>query len=272
MSATANEPELMRVSLDLVDEPDIAMRQSFDPVAMEDLVDSMRAVGVIQPLALVRCGERFRVAAGHRRSIAAVLAGLSEVPANVYPEGTPLEEILKNHENGKRERVNPADEAQYFMRLLTERCGGDVHRLVGMVGEKQSYVEGRLDLLRGYPEVIQALQERRINISVAIEFNRYKDQGLMRAHLASAIEGGTRAREVVRWRTESERLFDQYPQPEMSTDPLAPAQVAPPSAMKCIVCDDGHDAYNLEFIYIHRGGPCRKILERAIGPLGGGGE
>lgn len=272
MTGAFGEPELMRVDTDLLNEPDIAMRQSFDPQALDELVESVRAYGVIQSLVLIRDGERFRVAAGHRRSIAAVLAGRPNVPALVFPEGTPIEEALKFAENSKRERVNPGDEALYFKRLLDERCGGDVIRLAGLVGEKQSYVEGRLDLLRGYPEVLEALQHRKINLSVAIEFNRYKDKGHMLAHLQSAIDTGARAKEVIRWRTELERLFDLYPQQEAAPGEPAAAHTFAPPVMTCTVCGEGHDTYNLEMIYVHRGGPCKKILERALGPLAGGGE
>src|SRR5213079_2085192 len=180
----------MSVSLDLVDTPEDAMRQSFDDEKMQELIDSIRAHGVIQPVALVRTGDRFRVAAGHRRSVAAVHAGLDVIPAQVYPQGTPMEEAIKNHENAFREDVNPADEALYFKRLLDAHCEGDVMRLAGLVGRKQSFVEDRLDLLRGYPDVLEALKQRRINVSAAREFNKYKDEGYMRSHLIAAIEGG----------------------------------------------------------------------------------
>jgi ParB family chromosome partitioning protein len=268
MSASLTTPELMRVAIDLVDEPDITMRQSFDPGALDELVDSIRAVGIIQPLALVRTGERFRVAAGHRRAIAAVLAGCAEVPANVYPEGTPIEEVLKNHENTRREKVNPGDEALYFKRLLDERCAGDTQRLAGLVGEKQGYVEGRLDLLRGWPEVLDALRARTISVTAALEFNRYKDHGFMLSHLKAAIQSGAKASQIARWRSDLERMLDENPNVPTDLPPLPAGQAPAPRVIACCVCGESHDPYNLEFMYIHRGGPCAKILERALGAMG----
>ncbi len=261
----------MRVPLDLVDEPHITMRQSFDPDALDELVESIRAVGVIQPLALVRTGERFRVAAGHRRAIAAVLAGCAEVPANVYPEGTPIEEVLKNHENSRREKVNPGDEALYFRRLLDERCAGDVQRLAGMVGEKQGYVEDRLELLRGWPEVLDALRQRNISVTAAREFNRYKDHGFMLSHLRAAVQSGAKASQIARWRADLERMLDDTPQAATPLPPLPESQASPPPEIACCVCGESHDPYNLAFMYIHRGGPCQKILDRALGAMGKGG-
>lgn len=272
MSATLYKPAFQEIDIALIDEPDNAMRTRFDQHAMEDLADSIRDNGLIQPIAVVRSGGRYRVAAGHRRSIACVLAGLATVPAMVYPENTPLEEVIKNHENSRREKVNAADEAQYFKRLLDEKCGGDVNRLAGIVGERLSYVEGRLDLLRGYPEVFEALQEGHISITAAIELNRYKDHGFMLSHLRAAIQTGARATQISRWRTDLEKMFEQCPQPDVQPGSAAPLPSSQAPTMSCVVCGESHDPYNLEFIYIHRGGPCRKILDRALGAIGSGGQ
>lgn len=266
MNSAAATPNLMTVALELIDQPLTAMRQTFDPQDMEDLVQSIRTYGVIQSLALVRTGARYRVAAGHRRSIAAKLAGLTEVPAQVYPEGTPIEEILKVEENTKRERVNPADEALYYAKQLEERCDSDVFKLCALVGQKQSYVEGRLALITGYEEVFRALQERRINLSVAIELNKYKDHGYAIVDLQVAIETGASARYITRLRTEREKLFDAYPQPETQVTPGVEYQPPAPPRQVCCVCGEGHDPWNLDVIHIHRGGPCRGIMNRQFGP------
>lgn len=272
MNPTLTAPVLMSVSLALIDEPYHAMRQSFDPIDMAELVESIKAYGVIQSLALVRVGARYRVAAGHRRRVAAKIAGLAEVPANVYPEGTPLEEIVKVEENTKREKVNPADEALYYARLLSERCGDDVFKLCGLVGQKQGYVEGRLNLLVGYEDVFRALQERRILLSVAVELNKYKDEGFAKMDLATAIETGASARYIARLRTEREKLFASVPPPAESPAPTA--DYVPPSAptQVCCVCGEGHDPWNLDVIFVHRGGPCKGIMNRQFGPGSAGGE
>jgi ParB/RepB/Spo0J family partition protein len=270
--ASGASPVLQSVPIRLIDEPDLPMRQSFDPTAMEELVASIRAHGVIQSLALVQNGERYRVAAGHRRAIAARIAGLKEVPAAVYPENTPLEEILKVEENNRRERVNPADEALYYAKLLEERCGNDVFNLCALVGQKQSYVEGRLNLITGYEEVFRALQNRKINLAVAVELNKYKDHGFMLVDLETAIETGASSRYLARMRTEREKLFARYPQPEPSADQALSYQAPPPLAQVCCVCGEGHDPWNLDPLLVHRGGPCKKILERALGPGAAGVE
>lgn len=270
MTSATRPYEFMDVNLDLVDSPDDAMRQTFDPTKLEELIDSIRQTGLINPPSLVRAGERYRVVEGHRRTVACVAAGLPVIPAKVYPEGTPNEEVLKNHENAFREDVNAAEEAVYFNKLLETKCGGDVMKLCGLTGRKQSYVEGRLDLLRGYPDVLQALIEGRISVSVARELNRYKDESWMKPHLETAMVSGAKATQVAHWRTDLERNLAQYPQVESDGSAAPAGQPMEPPKMSCAVCGGSKDPYNLEFMYVHRGGPCMEMLDRFLTRMAGG--
>lgn len=270
MSTTTRPYEFMDVDLDLVDSPDDAMRQTFDPAKMDELIASIQQTGLINPPSLVREGSRFRVVEGHRRTVACVSAGLSIIPAKVYPEGTPNEEVIKNHENAFREDVNAAEEAVYFSKLLDTKCGGDVMKLCGLTGRKQGYVEGRLDLLRGYPNVLEALLEGRITVSVARELNRYKDAEWMKMHLLTAIDSGAKATAVARWRTDLERNLAMYPQPEAGGESLPAGQQIEQPKMCCAVCGGNKDPYNLEFMYVHRGGPCADMLDRFLTRMAGG--
>ena len=156
------------------------------------------------------------------------MANLVTVPALVFPEGTPTEEAMKCTENLAREKVNPIDEALYFERLFRERCGSDVFALCGLVGKTQSYVEGRLNLLTGYEDVVRALQNNQITLSVAVELNKYKDEGFAKMDLATAIECGYSSRYVARMRTEREQLFERYPQPAAPAEVPADYQAPPP--------------------------------------------
>lgn len=90
------------------------MRQSMDPAGLEDLAESIRAVGVLLPLLVHQEGGRFRIDDGHRRYIAAARAGLEVVPVMVRDVKAISGEAVKCHANYHREDVNPAEEAQYL--------------------------------------------------------------------------------------------------------------------------------------------------------------
>jgi hypothetical protein len=168
-----------------------------------------------------------------------------------------------------REDVNPADEAIYYKRLLEERCGGDTLRLAALVGRKPSFVEQRLSLVLGFPEVFAALQDNQITMAVAQELNRYRDRGFMLSHLKAAVDGGVKASVVRNWRTQLDSNPHLLGGDPGGGEPLPPGQAGPAASMRCCVCDGDKDPYNLEFIYIHRGGPCKSLLDRFLATMGG---
>ena len=90
-------------------------RKNFDEDSLQELADSIRQVGVIQPILVQDRKDHYEIIAGERRWRAAKLAGLKEVPVIIrdYTE----QEIM---ENIQREDLNPIEEAQAYKRLLTE--------------------------------------------------------------------------------------------------------------------------------------------------------
>lgn len=95
-------------------------RKKFNEDSLTELADSIRQVGVIQPLILQKKGERYEIIAGERRFRAAHLAGLKEIPAIIrdYSEQEILEIALI--ENIQREDLNPIEEAQAYQRLIKD--------------------------------------------------------------------------------------------------------------------------------------------------------
>ena len=95
-------------------------RKNFDEDALQELSDSIKQFGVIQPIVVQDRKDHYEIIAGERRWRAAKLAGLKEVPVIIknYTEQEILEISLI--ENIQRENLNPIEEAQAYKRLLTE--------------------------------------------------------------------------------------------------------------------------------------------------------
>lgn len=95
-------------------------RKNFDEDSLQELADSIRQVGVIQPILVQDRKDHYEIIAGERRWRAAKLAGLKEVPVIIrdYTEQEIMEISLI--ENIQRENLNPIEEAQAYKRLLTE--------------------------------------------------------------------------------------------------------------------------------------------------------
>ncbi len=95
-------------------------RKKFDEDALQELADSIKQYGVIQPLILQKRGKMYEIIAGERRWRAARIAGLKEVPA-IIKDYTPQEIVeIALIENIQREDLNPIEEAQTFQRLIQE--------------------------------------------------------------------------------------------------------------------------------------------------------
>jgi ParB/RepB/Spo0J family partition protein len=226
------------VPLDRVDAPPLPTRSEMDDAKMDELVASIRARGVLQNLILVERGDRFAVVAGHRRSIAARLAGLITVPARVYPPGHPELLAIQIDENAKREEVNPVDEAFLFAEVLATLCGNDVDALAGRTGQTLNYVLGRLELLELDDETRDALRQSQISIGVAKALRKVSDQRYRHYYLVNAVRGGATTATVEGWVLDWKRNI-QEPSAHAPAPEPSPASATPSTAydpMRCYVC------------------------------------
>ncbi len=130
-------------------------RTNFQPERLEELAQSIRANGIIQPLIVRKHGDKYELVAGERRWRAARIAGLAIVPVVVqdFAEDRLLELALI--ENIQREDLNPMETAHAFDRLVREL--GLSHDEIGRrTGKDRSSITNSLRLLR-LPDAVQRL-------------------------------------------------------------------------------------------------------------------
>jgi ParB family chromosome partitioning protein len=133
-------------------------RKEFNQEALEELSESIRQQGIIQPILLEDKGGEYLIIAGERRFRAAGLAGLKEVPAIVrkYTEEEKLEIALI--ENIQREDLNPIEVAAAYKKLMNV-TGLNQEELSVKVGKKRSTVANSLRLLRLPEDMQQAISD-----------------------------------------------------------------------------------------------------------------
>lgn len=131
------------VAVDMIDALPGQPRRSF--TGLEELAQSIRDHGLLEPLVLRPAGRRFQIIAGERRLRAARLAGLTEVPA-VIRDVTETEAFnLALVENIVREDLTPLEEAEAYRRL--QEAGKTQAEIGRLIGKTQSYVAQKLRLL-----------------------------------------------------------------------------------------------------------------------------
>lgn len=114
------KPMEIKVKINKVEPNREQPRKKFDEEALQELADSIRQFGVLQPLIVQEKEEYYEIIAGERRWRAAKLAGLKEIPV-IIRKMTEQEIVeISLIENIQRENLNPIEEAQAYKRLLTE--------------------------------------------------------------------------------------------------------------------------------------------------------
>ena len=141
-------------------------RRVFKAGSIDELAESIRAQGVIQPIIVRRAGEKFQIVAGERRWRAAKIAGLSEIP--VIMQQLTDEEVLVVAliENIQREDLNPIEAAQAFERLSRE-LGFSQEEIGRRTGKDRVTIANSIRLLRLPEEVQEMVAEQRISMGHA---------------------------------------------------------------------------------------------------------
>ncbi|MCH8845905.1 MAG: ParB/RepB/Spo0J family partition protein, partial [Proteobacteria bacterium] len=158
-SAESNLNEQLRIlPVDVVVRGQYQPREKMDPQALEELANSIRKQGVIQPIVVrsLKGTENYEIIAGERRWRATQLAGLHEIPAIIKDVSDQTAMCLALIENIQREDLNPMDEARALSRLLQEfEMTHDA--AAEAVGRSRSTVTNILRLLELHPEVQKML-------------------------------------------------------------------------------------------------------------------
>ena len=132
-------------------------RRIFDPTGLQELAESIRRHGVLQPLTVRKTGDGLELVAGERRLRAARLAGLREVPCIFVSVDEVQSGMLALVENLQRRDLDYLEEAAGLARLM-ERYGLSQEQAAAQVGKSQSAVANKLRILKHPPQVLEALR------------------------------------------------------------------------------------------------------------------
>ncbi len=146
--------DIMLIPIDQIEPNPFQPRTSFDEESLEELADSIKSLGLIQPITVRRkAGSGYQIISGERRYRASKLAGLAEMPA--YIRETDDHGMLEMAivENIQRKDLDPIEVALSFQRLI-EECDLTQEQMAERVGKKRASVTNYLRLLK-LPDKIQ---------------------------------------------------------------------------------------------------------------------
>ncbi len=195
-AATTSE-DLLEIDIDLIEPSPAQPRTHFDEGRLEELAQSIRSNGIVQPLLVRRRGAGYQLVAGERRWRAAQRAGLQRVPAVVreIPDDKLLELALV--ENIQRQELNAIEEAHAYKKLI-ESLGLTQETVAQRVGRDRSFVTNYLRLLRLPDDIQRLVEEEKLSMGHARALLGVDDPEIQRRVARNVIEQSLSVRETER--------------------------------------------------------------------------
>ena len=155
------ETKTNKLSLSEITPNKFQPRKNFDEESLNDLTNSIRERGVIQPIIVRKSDDKYEIIAGERRWLAARKAGLHEIPV-VVTDADDLKSLeFAIVENVQRHDLNPLEEALGYKRLINE-FSYDQEKVSKFIGKSRSYITNTLRLLNLPSDVLKFVEEKKI--------------------------------------------------------------------------------------------------------------
>lgn len=186
------------LDLKKIDPPAGHVRIEIPPEGIQELADSLNAVGQLQSVLVRPVGDRFEIVFGHRRFLAASRLGWLKIRADVKQLNDLEVALMRASENLPRADLSLIEEAAIYADLR------DTHKLsideIGRrMGKSPGIVHRRLDLLKMPPQLQQAVHKKQISYGVAEDLWSLGDDGAIDYYLGFAIEHGATVAVVRGW-------------------------------------------------------------------------
>ncbi len=189
--------EVAQLPIDTIEANPLQPRRVFQQDRLEELAQSIRANGIIQPLVVRRHAERYQLVAGERRWRAAKIAGVHRVPAVIQEIADERLLEITLIENIQREDLNPIETAQAFDRLARELQLN--HEEIGQrTGKDRSTITNLIRLLQLPPDIQQLIAERRLSAGHARCLLTLPTAQLQREVAEKSVAQGWSVRQVER--------------------------------------------------------------------------
>ncbi|HJQ23503.1 MAG TPA: ParB/RepB/Spo0J family partition protein [Blastocatellia bacterium] len=158
-----SESDLIDLDIDLLYPTESQPRRVFNQEKLNELAQSIKVNGIIQPIVARRDGERFQIIAGERRWRAAQMAGLQKIPCLIREVADDSVLEISLIENIQREDLNPIEEATAYKRLI-DNLSLSQEEVAKRVGKDRSSVTNALRLLRLPTEIQQLVEEEKLSM------------------------------------------------------------------------------------------------------------
>ena len=197
--------QISNINLSKIIPPAFDQRTDTDETADQELLDSIKQFGVLEPILVRQKVNQFEIIAGHRRFRMAQRAGLPTLPCIIQKAGDKETELIKIHENIHRLPLSHIDQGNTFL-YLRETFSMNEAEIASLVGKSVPYVSQHLTLIKSDKEILDAVNKEEITFSAARELNQVVDPSERKRLLDIVRENGATVPVLQSWVRESNRV------------------------------------------------------------------
>lgn len=211
-SIKENEELVKRIKINEIEPNREQARKLFDEEAIEDLANSIKEYGVIQPIIVSKKADYYEIIAGERRWRASKKAGLSEIPAIVREDNVQKNKEISLIENIQREDLNPIEKARGIKQLMDE-YNLTQQKVAEKLGKSRSSIANTVRILNLDERVINLALEGKLTEGHCKSLMSIEDQDRQYNMAKYIIESGDSVREVekkVKVRKKANKKNDKY--------------------------------------------------------------
>lgn len=242
---------IKEISIDMIDDPVVAMRSDVYDEDIVDLANSIKEHGLLEPLVVRPVGTRYELIAGHRRLTACKRIAKILVPCTIRDVSEDEALVLRMQENTHRLDVDPADDALYFQKLI-DKLKLTPEELAVKLGRRVSYVLDRLSILDMPDNLIAAVVQKQVGIRAAQSLMAITDEPYRDSLINIAVDGGITADKADNW-FRMWKLNNLPALPTKENMEAVTSEIAPPeTAIQCSKCMQAGLVKNMMTVWIHR--------------------
>jgi len=259
-SVAAKFERIELLDLSLVDPPREPVRKLIDPEYIRELAESIREIGLQEPVKVRPQDGRYEVVFGHCRYLACRLIQEPKIKAIVKEMSD--EEVLTARlvENIQRQDLGPMDVARCFG-MMRDKLGMEAKDIAKKTGKSVGTVYKYLSLLELDEEAQRALSLRKVSVEVALALSKIGDESTRRQHFVWAIENGVTPALAERWVSDYEKTQAGKYYGEGGSPPfVGPGMIPEPIFHTCKGCRGPVESREVRFLPLCPN--CVKELER----------
>ena len=221
-SAREKERDFLEIDIELIQPNSEQPRTNFPAAELEELAQSIRSNGVVQPIVVRRKGKQYQLVAGERRWRAAQAAALKKIPAVVRDVSDDKLLELALIENIQRQELNPIDEARAYKKLI-ENLGLKQEEVATRVGKTRTFITNYLRLLKLPKKIIRLVEKGKLSVGHARALLGLEDKSAQIELAQKIIKSGLSVRDTERavksYSKDTRSTGETKPKPSSKQDP-----------------------------------------------------